>query len=271
LKNGSTAVFPVVSLGMALLAAGDPVRAEAKLREAIALDDQYPLAWLGLGKSLIAQKKMEPAEAACRRALELAPGLLDARLNLADLLIKRGQLAEAEKVCSTNLSDSTEAAGLYLKLAEIKVKERHYDEALEQFKNAQRLAPYTHPPKVLLAVFCFQNGDGETARKLLREAHEELPNHPVPTLYLGQMARRQKQGEAARQYLEAAVSQPIPQPWPDSHRQRFLVLLHSERLQLAEQIQDINLARDALDRWIECEPQNEKLRQMQQRLRSTNP
>jgi tetratricopeptide (TPR) repeat protein len=261
------AVFPMTSLGMALLFGGDPPRGEEQLREAISVDNQYPLAWLGLGRTLVAQKKLEPAEAAFRRALELVPSLLDARLSLADLLIKSGRLDEAEKLCKTNLSDSPEMANVYLKLAEVSVKRNRYDAALEHFKTAQRLAPYTHPPKVLLAIYCFQNGDQETARKLLREAHAELPDHPVPTLYLGQMASRQQQLETARQYLEAAAQQPLPENWPDSHRQRFLVLLHSERFQLAQKLHDEQLARDAFSQWLLWDPQNPKLLQIQEQSR----
>jgi tetratricopeptide (TPR) repeat protein len=261
------AVFPMTSLGVALLFDGSPSRGEEQLREAISLDDQYPLAWLGLGRTLAAQKKIEPAEAAFRRTLELVPGLLDARLSLADLLIRSGRLDEAEKLCETNLSDSPDAANVYLKLAEISVKRNRYDDALEHFKTAQRLAPYTHPPKVLLAIDCFQNGDQETARKLLREARAELPDHPVPTLYLGQLASRQQQMDTARQYLDAATRQSLPENWPESHRQRFLVLLHSERFQLAQKLRDEQLARDALAQWLMWEPENPKLLQVQEQFR----
>jgi hypothetical protein len=54
----------------------------------------------------------------------------------------------------------------------------------------------------------------------------------------------------------------IPDTWQESHKQRFLVLLHSERFQLAQQLQDAGLARDALAQWLKCEPENRKLREM---------
>jgi len=269
LKQGPAAVFPMVSLGMALLARGDVARAETQLREAIAMDGEYPLAWFGLGKALVAQKKPEPAEQAYRRALELAPGLADARLNLADLLIQRDQLEEAARTFSTAIGDSPDMANVYLKLAEISTRQRHYDEALEHFETAQRLAPYTHPPKVLLAVYCFQNGDLEKAQAMLRAARLESPDHPVPAFYLGQLARRAGQVEAARSFLAEANSLPLPKNWPESHQQRFLVLLHSERLQLAEQLQDVAFARDAFAQWMKCDPENEKLRKMFERFKAS--
>jgi Tfp pilus assembly protein PilF len=269
IKTGPTDVYPVVSLGMARLANGDFVQAEAQHREALVMDDKYPLAWFGLGKALSAQKKVELAEQAYRRAIELAPGLIEAHLNLADLLIQRGQLTEASAVCSTTLGDSPDMANIYLKLAEISAKRRNYDESLEYCQKARRFAPYTHPAKVLLAVFCCANGEQERGLKLLHEARGESPNYPVPPLMLGQLASRQQQTNAARAYFAAAESLPLPDNWPASHKKRFLVLLHSERFHLAQQLQDVELARDALSQWLKCDPENRQLRTMYNELRTS--
>ncbi len=232
-QTGPKAVFPVVSLGMALLAKGDSVRAEARLREAIAIDGEYALAWLGLGKALAAQGKAEPAELAFRRAAELAPGLWEARLSVVDFLMRRGELENAQEVCSAAASASPDIANVYLKLAEISAKRQDWDASLAYCETARRLAPYIHPPKVLLAVFCVGNGDQNRGLRLLHEAWSERPNHPVAPLILGQLARRQKQNAKARDYYDAAASLPMPDNWPESHKQRFLALLRSEQAQLA--------------------------------------
>ncbi len=266
IETGPKAVYPVVGLGMALLASGDPVRAETQLRQAIAMDGEYPLAWLGLGKVLSAQKKTEPAEQAYRRAMELAPGGVDARLNLADLLLRRGELGKAREICNTALNDSPDVANIYLKLAEISAKQKLYDDCLAHCQKAQSLAPYTHPPKVLVAVFCCANGDQERGLKLLQEARAEAPNHPVPALILGQLARQNQQGKAARDQFTAAVALPLPDNWPHSHKQRFFVLLHTERLQLAQQLNDVELARDALSLLLKLDPENRQLRKMYDEL-----
>jgi tetratricopeptide (TPR) repeat protein len=266
LKAGPKAVFPVVSLGMVLLAAGDSVRAEEQLRRAIAIDGEYGLAWLGLGKALAAQKKTEPAEQAFRRAVELSPGSWEARLSVADFLIQRGELEKAKEICSAAANASPDIANVYLKLAEISAKQRNWAESLGYCSTAHRLAPYTHPHKVLLALYCVANGDQEGGVSLLLEARRESPFHPVPPLFLGQLARRRQQGKTARGYLAAAASLPLPDNWPESHKQRFLVLLQSERFQLAQQLQDADLARDALAQWLKCEPENRKLREMYDEL-----
>ncbi|HEX4591655.1 MAG TPA: hypothetical protein VH120_17085, partial [Gemmataceae bacterium] len=102
--------------------------------------------------------------------------------------------------------------------------------------------------------------DDENAVRLLREARTESPEHPVPPLILGQLALRLRQVKPAHELLEAAVSLPLPDNWPASHRQRFQVLLHSERLKLAQQLQDVDLTREALSQWMKADPSNRRLR-----------
>ena len=86
---------------------------------------------------------------------------------------------------------------------------------------ARTLAPYTHPAKVLLAVFCFQNGELEMARAYLLEALAEAPDHPAPPLFLGQLALRDHETSAARKYLSLAETRTLPDNWPDSHKKPF--------------------------------------------------
>ncbi len=263
---GPKAVYPVVGLGMALLAKGDAGRAEAELKRALGMDGEYPLAWYGLGQALGAQKKTEEAEKAYRRAIELAPGSLDARLSLSDSLMKRGELEEAARECAAALNDSPEAAGVHVKLAEIYARQGSFEQSLDQCRKARQIAPYTHPAKVLLAVNCLANGEAERGIKLLDEAKAEEAQHPMAPLMLGQLARRRNDTAAARERFAEAAARPIPENWPESHRQRFLVSLHSERLQLAEQLQDLGMAKDALVQWMKVEPENQRLRAMYEQL-----
>jgi tetratricopeptide (TPR) repeat protein len=262
LMVGPKLVFPLASLGMALLANGDVVTADARFREAIALDGDYALAWFGLGRALAAQKQPEKAEQAFRRAATLSPGNWEARLSVADCLIGRGQLEQARAECSAAAESSPDVANVYLKLAEISAKQKNWDDCVRHIHSARQLAPYTHPTKVLLAIFCFAGGEQDRAMDLLQEAVLESPYHPVPPFMLGQVAMRQKKSRAAKDYFATAVALPVPDNWPESHRQRFLILLHSERFQLSQQLRDTDLARDSLAHWLECEPNNRDVRRM---------
>lgn len=268
IQTGPKAVFPVTSLGMALLARGEPILAEEKLRLAIEQDREYPLAWYGLGKSLAAQQQLRKAEQALRTAAELAPGFLDAAINLADLQMVRGDLDGARDSCILAISTSPDNSAVYLKMADILVRQKKYADALTQFKMAHHYSPYLHPPKVLLAVACLNYGAADEGHKLLREARAEAPDHPVPALMLGQLARQQQQSQAAREHLAAAAKLPMPDNWPMSHKKRYQMLLHSERLQLSQQLQDRDLALDAVAQLIQCDPANQQLRKLQTELQA---
>jgi tetratricopeptide (TPR) repeat protein len=236
IKTGPSAVFPVAALGMSLLATGDVTRADTELRKAISMDDQYPLAWLGLGKTLAAETKFTEAAQALARAVELAPGLLDARLALADLLIKQGNLDEAERICISALDDSPDVASIELKLGEIAARRKDYPKALDHFTAAQRAAPYTHPPKVVLAIYLLSTGEQEQGMKYLRESRAQSPDYPMPALLLAQLAIRQQRLDEAKKELAAAASIPIPDTWPESHRRRFLTTLQAAQSRLAGQL-----------------------------------
>jgi tetratricopeptide (TPR) repeat protein len=266
LAIGEFAVHAVVALGMACNAGGDNSRAEDLFQQALSLDAEYPLAWQGLGRTLDAQGRAGEAEEAYRRAIELAPALTDAHLGLADNLLKQGKLEEAAATCVAAIEISPDVANSFLKLAEIRARQKRFDDSLKQLEAAKQLAPYTHPPKVLLAVYAFQTGEAERARILLREAAAELPDHPVPALFLGQFAIQGQQWEEARVHLAAAAARPIPDNWPASHKNRFLVLLHSERFKLAQQLQDDELAHRALEDWMKQEPNNPELQRIDESL-----
>jgi tetratricopeptide (TPR) repeat protein len=266
LSIGELAVHSVVSLGMACQKAGNHARAEELCRRAISMDGEYPLAWVGLARSLDATAKVDEAAEAYRRAIELAPALIDGHMGLADNLLKQGKLDEAAAACEAAIETSPEVANCHLKLAEIQARQKRFDESLLALEAAKKLAPYTHPPKVLLAVYAFQSGNKQLAKKLLAEAHAELPDHPVPELFLGQFARQAEEWGNARKSLDGAASRTIPDNWPASHKKRFLVLLHSERLKLAQQLQDEKLAKHAAGEWLKVEPENRRVRDTYQSL-----
>jgi tetratricopeptide (TPR) repeat protein len=268
LSIGEFAVHSLLSLAMACQKGGDNGRAEELCRQAISMDAEYPLAWVGLGRALDAQGESAEADSAYRRAIELAPALTDGHMGLVDNLLKQGKLDEAASTCEAAIEVSPDVANTHLKLAEIRARQKRFDDSLKELETAKQLAPYTHPPKVLLAVYSFQSGDKQRAKKLLSEAHAELPDHPVPELFLGQFAMQVEKWGDARKYLEGAASRAVPDNWPASHMKRFLVLLHSERLKLAQQLQDATLAKSAAGEWLKVEPENGSIREVYEGLLS---
>jgi Flp pilus assembly protein TadD len=253
-------------LGMALVLSRDFASAVEVLTKVTTTVEDDALAWLGLARGLDGLGKPKAAEAGYRRAIALSPGMVEAHLGLIDHLLRNRRSDDAAQACHHALSLNPNEPKLHLKQAEFLARKGTYPEALEHLTTAQQLAPYTHPPKVLLAVYCFQKGDATKAQELLQEAHQELPQHPVPELFLGQFALREQKRKEARQFLENAAQRELPRSWPRSHRERFLVLLHSERLKLAQELQDGELALSAVDSWLAVDPQNTGLKDLKQKL-----
>lgn len=269
--SAAESVHSLVILGMAFLANGEHLHAQDLLRRALDQDPLYPIAWLGLGQALVAGNEPVEAEKALRRAVELAPGLTVANLDLADLMVGRDRLDDAAAACEAAIASSPDESKPYLKLAEIRAAQQRYDESLQLLQSAREIAPFTYAPKVVLAVYCYQNGEEDRPRTLLEEAAQELPDDPVAHLYLGQIARRNQQWDQARAQLHLAATLPTPNTWPDSHRRQFLGLAHLERFQLAQQLEDIALAREVLAAWLESEPDNAELRELSEQLQTAEP
>jgi tetratricopeptide (TPR) repeat protein len=263
-----------VILGMAYLAAGERAAAERCLRQSLAKDDKSSLAWLGLGQALVANSQPPEAERALRRAIELAPRMTVARLDLVDLLLASGRLKEAAAQCDAASKFAPADYKPRLKHANLLAQQKQYDASLKEFAAARELAPFLYTPQSSLAIACYQSGDEATALRLLQESLAHDPHDPVPHCFLGQIARRANDLPSARELLNRAAELPTPPTWPASHRKQFLVLVYTEQLQLAQQLEDEKLARQTLAAWLELDPNNEALRSLQQQLDEgapTNP
>jgi tetratricopeptide (TPR) repeat protein len=255
-----SSVQATVILGMAQLAKQNTGAAEQQLRSAVARDDQNAVAWLGLGQALIAKLEPASAEQAFRQAIKYAPRLAVARLDLADLLAADKRLNEAVQVCKEAVEIAPSDYKPQLKLANLLAEQEKYDESLAHFAAARELAPFVYEPKASLAIACYQRGDERTADRLLREAVAQDSHDPVPHCFLGQIARRNEQWQQARKHFERASELPTPSSWPASHRSQFLTLIYTEQLQLADKLQDEELAEQTLSAWLRIDPSNDHLR-----------
>jgi tetratricopeptide (TPR) repeat protein len=265
-----TSIQAKVILAMAQLAQPNLAAAEVTFRDVLARQQQDAVAWLGLGQTLAAKGEVEAAQAALRRSIELAPRLIVARLDLADLLTADMRLEEAIQVCEIAIQVAPSDHRPQLKLANLLAQQKKYDESLEHFAAARKLAPFMYEPKASLAIACYQLGDEQTATRLLDEALVNDPDDPVAHCFVGQIARRNEQLAEARDHLRRATELPTPSSWPASHLHQFLTLVFTEQLQLANQLQDESLAKQALEKLIELNPANSQLRALRKQLDANN-
>jgi hypothetical protein len=59
--------------------------------------------------------------------------------------------------------------------------------------------------------------------------------------------------------------------WPASHKRQFLELVYKEQLQLADQLQDDGLARQAAMDWLKLDPNNKALHELLRQLTEVKP
>jgi tetratricopeptide (TPR) repeat protein len=252
----------------ALLANGEFEPAIDAFRELLKSDNQVPTNWLGLGQALVKAEQTDDAERAFRSALTLDPALSVARLDLIELLITRGDLAAAEEVIVSVSEQDKATYEWHFKLANLLGRHKLYDKSLQSFAEARKLAPFVYSPETSLAIVCYQAGDEAKARELFQLARDIDPKDPVPYCFLGQIARRDGMFDLAAEHFLRAEEFPIPNEWPAIKQREFFRLLYAERLQLAQQTENLNLLRDATEAWLQMEPDNESIQKLLDDLNS---
>ena len=100
----------------ALVKAGEPLRAAAVLRKALATGKGGILTRIALSRALLAAGEVEPALESARETCALAPGISDAALVLGEALLKCGHLPTAisEFQRAVELNPASDAARLAL-------------------------------------------------------------------------------------------------------------------------------------------------------------
>jgi len=89
---------PYVNASLAYNAAGQNEKAEASLKQALAIDPNCVAAHLNLGLLLVEQKRMDGAEAAFRKTLSIDPNSAVAAYNLG-VMLAEDDMSEALKWC----------------------------------------------------------------------------------------------------------------------------------------------------------------------------
>lgn len=201
------------NVGLAWQALGDPARAEAAYRGALAAVPDQAAAATNLGNLLFAAGKTAEAEAQLRAALAAEPGVADRSYNLANLLAATGRAAEAEALYREALRLDPRSAGASNNLGrELAAKGDHagavaaYERALAAepgnaaawhnlglslealgraaeaeaaYRRAIEAAPRLAAPYNNLAILLYRRGDRDGARTMLAR-FVELGGRPHP-------------------------------------------------------------------------------------------
>ena len=136
-------------MGNELGAAGSHKLAERRHREAIAVDSEFPDAWVNLSVELQVQAKHDEAFDAARQAVRLAPWLPKARVNLALGLTDRERYDEAVEQLEAAVATDSRFAAAWAHLARVELLRNNqsgFETAVEQLRRLDpRLAQDFEP------------------------------------------------------------------------------------------------------------------------------
>jgi TolB-like protein/DNA-binding winged helix-turn-helix (wHTH) protein/Flp pilus assembly protein TadD len=185
----------------------DWVSAEENFRKAIALDPNYATAHHWYAEYLAAMKRPDQAIAEIRRAAELDPLSLGISQNTGFVLIQAGRYQEAIQQLqkSLEIDPDNQVSWGYLGLAHENL--RQYDQALEDFRKAQRLsgefAPYAPDIAQILAI----KGKQDQARRILLKLITYRTQHELSAYAFVYVYAALGEKDTAFQWLDQSIEE----------------------------------------------------------------
>jgi len=251
------------NLGTVLTAQGKLNEAITAYREAINVQPDLTLPYLGLGNALTRQKKLGEAAAVLKKALDLDPHFAAAWTTLGLVLKEQGKPDEALAATNRSLAIDPKDAAPWSNLGHLRKGKQDLAGAIEAYKKALEIdaqlpeawdglgtallfqkdyagAVAAHQKAVQIdatkAVFHLNLGtalsaskDDEGAMRAYRNAIDSDPNDPKPHLFLGGILQRQGRfGEARESYRNSST---LASPNDMFHR------MSSARMQVCERLQ----------------------------------
>ncbi len=204
--------YALLYRGRALLGLGDPVAAQATLREALALDAMFVPASVALADSLAAQGQVAEALELSGRLVRdhsnsaaawFAHGRLLAR---SDATAAREALARARELSAKQL-DVTTQVELVAALTELQLSAGLIKEARESSSALDRLAPGSPIALLMSSRLAMAENDYSTASAELRRVVNAAPRFAQARFLLGAALFAQGNLEQASQELSSVVAQ----------------------------------------------------------------
>lgn len=176
--------------------------AELSFRKAMELDPGLADTYNALGYLRESQGHPGEAEQLYNKALQIDPNSLAARQNLAVLIVRqRNRVNEAIALWRLNLARQPDYLASRLSLAKALAAAGQTDEALDEFKSAERIRPDYVAVRLALVELYEQKQDFENASNELRETLTLQPTNPLLLERLGDLeGQRGRTREASDAY-----------------------------------------------------------------------
>ncbi|MCC6589469.1 MAG: tetratricopeptide repeat protein [Bryobacterales bacterium] len=196
-------------LAEALLKQGQFAQAEVEYKAALAIDDRFAGAQLGLGVVRAAAGDTKTAEQEIRRAIALQPGLAEAHNSLGRLLEAQGKPAEAEQEYRAAIERQPELTAAHYNRAGILARTNREREAIAELEAAIKLDPAFASAHYDLGVLLARLGAVDAAEPHYAEALRLNPQNADAWNNWGTaLARRGKAADARRKFEQALKANP---------------------------------------------------------------
>lgn len=196
-------------LGDLYLAQEQPLLATEAYQNAIARDDWWPQARLGLARALDDQGRKEEALAQLQSAVEIAPGYVEGQLALADAYSERGDGEQAFGVIKEAASKHPGNSRATLALAQAWQARGEQASAEKVYRQTIAQNPGDGDAYVGLATLLLEQARDREAEPLLASALEKNHANVNALMQMGVLAQRQGNGSAALEWFrQAGEAQP---------------------------------------------------------------
>jgi tetratricopeptide (TPR) repeat protein len=160
--------------GVALMSAGDTVRATDSLQEADRLEPGRALTLAALGLAFNARKQFADAKTVLTRSLEVDPDKPETVAALAEAEASLGELAAAEDHARRALAASPSDATAHLVVGMIRLQQARYEEARDALVKAAGADPQSPKPDYQLSLVYARLGDTSNSERSLESYRRKL-------------------------------------------------------------------------------------------------
>ena len=168
-----------VNRGAELMLQGNWGEALPWLQLGIEVDPTLPEAWVNIGVHHRQAGRIVEAEEAYRKAIEIAPDFPSAYQNLAALLMHQyGRREEAIALLNIATENKTRNPFHFLALGDMAKGQGRIEVAGSYYRRALALAPEEAETLAAMGIWADSVEKPRKARRLLRKARNQDPNHP---------------------------------------------------------------------------------------------
>jgi tetratricopeptide (TPR) repeat protein len=184
-------------IALALLGKKDLDGAITEYREALRLKPDYPHAHVGIGDTLLQKNEVDGAISEFREAIRQDSNDAPAHTALGGILLRRGKAEEGIDELKKAIAAAPEDPQVYQMLANAYTMVRRYDDALEAWKQVEKLSPGDFTPSGGIGWILIQEERYTEAIAKLQPAFEKNPRVAPLAFTLGIAFARSGDGDKA--------------------------------------------------------------------------